>query len=57
MSFCDIPRNCENCGHHITEEEIVRYKCTPTCGCDYCYFDLIDRCPVCGDFLHCGGCV
>ena len=54
---CNIPRKCENCGYYITEEEIVAYKCNPMCGCDYCYFGLIERCPVCSYFLHCGACV
>ena len=54
---CDIPRICEGCGYYITEEEIVSYKCTPDCSCDYCYFNLTERCPICGYQLHCGGCV
>lgn len=57
MAVCDIPRKCENCGYYITEEEVVSYKCNPTCGCDYCYFNLTERCPICGNFLHCGACV
>jgi len=57
MTLCNIPRYCEKCGTYITEKDIVSYKCSPNCTCDFCDFNLTERCPVCGTFLHCGGCI
>ncbi|KKN70946.1 hypothetical protein LCGC14_0425480 [marine sediment metagenome] len=49
-----LPLQC-TCGIMITEDNVISKECNDECEvCDYCGSD---KCPNCGDHVHCGGCV
>ncbi len=50
-----LPLNCCNCGTIITRENMVSQRCVGECDiCEYCGEE---KCPECGDHVHCGGCI
>ena len=52
---CELPLKCSECVTIITEENVVEEYCEGECEiCDFCG---PDKCPVCGEHCHCGGCV
>ena len=52
---CDYPKRCP-CGFvFLTEDNVKHEECEGECDiCEYCGDD---KCPICGEHTHCGGCI